>query len=201
MLNNFDFSLCQYDVNSTDFYKNIMLEPLYNKQMKDVDHDKFMVYVVACYDKNSPIIKSYPVYWERKLKVGEFCGFPMRGGKFLKHYEEITLEECNVANEIITRYIINNNSPEWIYLNVLWQRQEEQVRGTQEKADRVDEVRKTYEEIKRIEQLMYSATDTTDNLRKKLYSFAGQLMPRPENIAEKLNKNIVPVKDVYYESE
>lgn len=68
---------------------------------------KIIRYVVACYDKESPVVSAYKKRWMvKKRESAIVAGFPQtEGGKFTKDADSVIFCQNNVINRVILRYL------------------------------------------------------------------------------------------------
>jgi len=74
---------------------------------KIIDKDKFIKYIIYCYDKKSPFLMEKNLY-KRKVLCAIEAGFELnKDGKFFPHIEDAIAGRNELANRMIIRYVRN----------------------------------------------------------------------------------------------
>jgi hypothetical protein len=102
----YDFTDCKYNPRKMSFVDDIKAGIPAFKQY-DGDHaDKVFSYIVALYDKHSPMREKVPEYFERKVRCAEVVHMPRTpGGGFTEFTREVLEGRNDEVNELGIAYL------------------------------------------------------------------------------------------------
>ena len=107
----FDYSDCKYDPRKKSFVKDIEagIPQFANYEEHDgEDRHNLFAYIVALYDKNSPLWAAVPDYFERKVKAAQTCNMAKaqtRSGGFAQWVRDVLESQDDKVNDLIVAYL------------------------------------------------------------------------------------------------
>jgi hypothetical protein len=156
-------------------------------------------YVVACYDKESPVVDAYKKRWMvKKRESAIVAGFPQDSdGKFIGGSDEVLFCQDNVFNKIVLRYLYLLHDRLYqtyvIYNEMYLHQSEELMRFDFQQPAHAKAAKENLETIgKDIEELEFKifSGEETRKLKDLLYEDASNSLNelRPERIAVRLEE-------------
>lgn len=117
-LRDFDFSRCRYSPNAKTFTTNIAKAIPAFAEYKGDKRKQIFQYVVALYDKHSPLWEKEPEYFPRKVLAARLCGLSSEtnGGSFNKFTMDILEGGNDDVNKLVTAYLANMGDIEYTQL-------------------------------------------------------------------------------------
>jgi hypothetical protein len=120
-ITDFDFSKCRYNPRDKDFIKTISSDIPAFKDTPLKEKQKIFSYVVIMYDKESPLHRKYPEYYERKIEASKIVGLPKnRKGAHTQETKEILESREKATNKLIVAYLANTGDVEYMMLVNEW---------------------------------------------------------------------------------
>jgi hypothetical protein len=120
-ITDFDFSKCRYDPRSKDFITTISNDIPEFKSAPSDNRQKIFAYIVAIYDKNSPLHRKFPDYYQRKIQAADMVGLPRnRKGAFTQASRDLLEGVDESVNRLIVSYLANTGDVEYMMLVNEW---------------------------------------------------------------------------------
>lgn len=187
----YDLDLTNYLYNPTD---NKALRRLINRfeefqQDAGINISKIIVYIILMYDLNSELRRIYADYFTRKREAAIMAGFNInRHGRFSESIEEMLLGENDKVNDMIVRYAMLFNNPDYISLVAYTEMLIKETKislGKEYNKDTINNITKLNKEIKILMINIFGGSPHR-NLIKALYRTMERekLRYRPELIAK-----------------
>jgi len=113
----YDFTDCRYNPRKRDFAKTIEdAIPEFAKYDGDYRENVFG-YVVALYDKHSPLWAKVPEYFERKVRAAEICFLPRSGTGGFSEFTRSVLEGRDLkVNALVIAYLADLGDMDYMML-------------------------------------------------------------------------------------
>jgi hypothetical protein len=166
------------------------------EEFTDLSND-VISYIILSYDKNSDIRKEYASRAQQKVEAAKLSGFKFTLGQFKDDVEEILIGENPNTNLAIIRYLYLFGMPELMALDYYTEKMKQilnQQRKGEDEKNSHQVIQFCLEQINILTETIFHGKESI-NLRKALYQFVEQnklFKPRPEEIADKLEKNEDP---------
>ena len=118
----YDYTDCKYDPRKKSFVKDIeagIPEFANYEEHKGEERHNLFAYVVALYDKNSPLWAAVPDYFEKKIKAAETCCLPKstsRSGGFAQWVRKVLESQDKEVNKLIIAYLADMGDIEYTML-------------------------------------------------------------------------------------
>jgi len=117
MSKEYDFSDCRYNPRTKDFVKTIESSIPEFKKYDGEKRENVFAYVVALYDKNSPLWAKIPEYFERKVEAAKLCHLPRSNTGGFADFTRNILEGQNVAvNALIIAFLADLGDMDYMML-------------------------------------------------------------------------------------
>lgn len=102
----YDFSDCKYDPRSSKFVDEICESiPAFDSYQGE-ERDRVFGYIVAMYDKRSPMRSKVPEYFERKIRCAELVHMPRsQSGAFNDFTKEVLEGRNDDVNKLVVAYL------------------------------------------------------------------------------------------------
>jgi hypothetical protein len=161
-------------------------------------------YIVACYDKESPIVNAYKKRWSVKKKESALlAGLPQDvNGRFDDNVDSLIFCQNEIINRVILRYLYLLHDRDWqtyvIYNEMNIHQSVELIKFNFQQPAHARAAKENLDTLnKDIEALEYKifSGEETKKLRDMLYEEASNMLNdlRPERIVERLEKGLSPV--------
>jgi len=163
-------------------------------------------FVVACYDKESPVAHQHKSRWtQRKKNAADVAGLLNTEPKFKESVEAILYGKNDIINRIIIRYLsmlYDRDFMSYAIKSEILTKQSEQLINfdydkPQDMSKAMDNVESLQKDLDRLEEKIFSGGDVV-SLKNVLYEDTHRFMVeelRPENIVTKLERG-EPVVDI-----
>ena len=161
-------------------------------------------YIVACYDKESPIVNAYKKRWSvKKKECATMAGFPCDdSGRFTDEVDDMIFCQNDIVNHVILRYLYLIHDRDWqtyvIYNEMNLHQSAELIKYDFQQPGHAKTAKENLDLLnKDIEALEYKifSGEETKKLKDLLYEEASNMLNelRPEKIVERLEKGLSPV--------
>jgi predicted oxidoreductase (fatty acid repression mutant protein) len=150
-------------------------------------------YLSLAYDINSDVIKEFPIRAQQRFEAAKLAGFKIVNNEFDKNIEEVFLGTNYDFNRAVSKFVSLFGSPEWMIWNIHNKNLENELYNAMKgdtKKQSTENAIKIGEELQNIQKKLFFGDDT-QSLRKAFYDFnekAQNIMPKPENMAEMIEK-------------
>jgi hypothetical protein len=161
-------------------------------------------YIVACYDKESPLVNAYKKRWSvKKKECAVLAGLPQdKNGRFDEDADNLIFCQNEVINRVILRYLYLIHDRDWqtyvIYNEMNIHQSVELIKYNFQQPAHAKSAKENLDTLnKDIEALEYKifSGEETKKLKDMLYEEASNMLNdlRPEKIVERLEKGLSPV--------
>ena len=116
LISDFDFSGCRYNPRDQKFTLNLKEDiPAFN-ETKVQGIKPIFTYIVILYDKESPLHRKYPEYYERKINAAEIAKLPRSDCGFSAETKEILEGRNDDVNKLVVSYLANTGDIEYMMI-------------------------------------------------------------------------------------
>jgi len=117
----YDFSKCRYNPREAGFVSDMAREIPEFRVTKVNNRKQVFTYIIAMYDKESPLQRRFLDYYERKIRSAEIASLPNDGrGGFGAETKEIMEGRHEEVNKLIVAYVANTGDIEYMMLINEW---------------------------------------------------------------------------------
>lgn len=161
-------------------------------------------YIVACYDKESPIVNAYKKRWSvKKKECATMAGFPHdTNGRFTDEVDDLIFCQNDVINHVILRYLYLIHDRDWqtyvIYNEMNIHQSTELIKYNFQQPGHAKIAKENLDLLnKDIEALEYKifSGEETKKLKDLLYEEASNMLNelRPEKYVTRLEQGLPPI--------
>ena len=170
----------------------------------DLTEIQIIKYIVACYDKESPLVTLYKKRWSvKKKECAVLAGLPQdKNGKFSESADQLIFCQNDVIDKIILRYCYLLHDREWntyvIYNEMYIHQSIELIKYNFQQPGHAKTAKENLdtlnEDIEALEFKIFSGEETK-KMKDMLYEQASNMLNdlRPEKIVERLEKGLPAV--------
>ena len=115
-LRELDFKKCRYDLNAKTFVRNIERAIPQFANYEGKKKRQVFQYVVAMYDRYSPLWSKEPEYFPRKVLAVSLCGLSEYEGTFDKWSRQVMEGADEDVNKLVTAYLADTGHIEYTML-------------------------------------------------------------------------------------
>jgi len=195
-LKDIDSSKLLFDIHSATFVDDIKATiPEFQEYKGKVPEKKVFLYLVLICDKNSPMFKEIPDYFNRKYVTANMCGFPKTKAGFSEDAEKVILGGNESVNDMLVAYLVYHGIPNYMSLFAyiaLNANETRKIMGGSGNKDSIKVIDETTDRIAKLTREVFGsgAYDEYSALKEALYSRVEKerLRLRPEQIIADLEK-------------